>query len=57
MFDACETRVCEFIGIIEDEVAEPLETFNVTLEESPGLDDRITLNPVEAVVEIIDSSS
>ena len=57
MFAACEKRRCETIIIIEDNVAEPMETFNVTLEEVPGLDARITLDPVEAVVEIIDSNS
>ena len=58
MFAACATRECRTIAIIEDDTAEDIETFNVTLTKTTsGLDPRITLEPVDAVVEIIDASS
>ena len=58
VFDVCMTRACSVIGIVEDNTAEDIETFNATLTQtSSGLDSRITLEPVEAVVEIIDASS
>ena len=56
-FGACEDRKCENITVIDDSIPETLETFNVTLEETPGLDDRITLEPVVAIIEIIDANS
>ena len=57
-FAACATRECRTIVIIEDDTAEDIETFNVTLTQTnSGLDLRITLEPVDAVVEIIDANS
>ena len=41
--------------IIDDLIDEPVESFNATLDRSPGLDVRITLSPVEAVIEINDN--
>ena len=56
-FPACESRVCRDVMIVADDTAEEVETFNVTLAESGTLDDRITLDPTVAIVEIIDASS
>ena len=54
MFEACQRRSCVTVTIVDDEVLENVESFNVTLERTPGLDMRITLDPVDAVVEITD---
>ena len=56
-FAACEDRKCVNITVIDDSIPEVLESFNVTLEETPGLDDRVDLDPVVAIIEIIDSNS
>ena len=42
------------VTIIDDEMLENTESFNFTLERTTGLSDRITLDPVDGVVEIID---
>ena len=56
MFAACQRRSCVNVTIVDDEVLEMVvESFNVTLERTPGLDNRITLNPVNGVVEIRDN--
>ena len=52
-FVACETRRCVAVDIIYDTVDEPDEEFAVTLEKTPGLHDRITLDPLGGVVIII----
>ena len=54
MFEACQRRSCVTVTIVDDEVLENVESFNVTLERTPGLDMRITLDPVDGVVEITD---
>ena len=55
-FAACETRSCVNVTIVDDLVDEPdlIEFFHYTLERTPGLDPRISLDPVDGVVEIID---
>ena len=53
-FPACGTKQCVDVTIVNDEVLENVESFNVTLERTPGLDMRIILDPVDGVVEIID---
>ena len=55
MFAACETRHCVNVAIVEDILVESIETFGVTLERTPDLDSRITLNPVTEEIEIIDN--
>ena len=55
MFDSCEMQSCTNITIVDDMVLELLESFSVTLERTPGLDDRITLDPIDGVVEINDN--
>ena len=54
MFEACETRVCTNVTIVDDDVAELTERFFARLGRTVGLDTRITLDPVEAEIEIID---
>ena len=55
-FDACETRHCTEIPIVNDMIVEVSESFFVTLERTPGLDDRITLAPVNGGIEIIEDN-
>ena len=45
------------VSIIDNEELENTESFSVLLTETPGLDVRITLDPVEAEIEIIDNDS
>ena len=54
IFGACETRHCVDVTIVDDEVLEMTESFRVTLERTPDLHMRITLDPVDGVVEITD---
>ena len=54
MFDACDIRRCVDITIVSDTDDEPDEMFGITLERTPGLNDRITLDPMDGVVIIID---
>ena len=44
-FSACGTRQCVDVTIVDDIMDEPEEGFNVTLERTPDLDSRITLDP------------
>lgn len=53
-FPACETQQCANVAIEDDDLSENVESFTVTLERSPGLEMRITLDPVDGVVEIRD---
>ena len=55
LFTACQRRSCVNVTIIEDGILENEELFNVTLERTPGLDDRITLDPINGVVQINDN--
>ena len=54
-FDACQTRRCTDVTIMNDLVDEPLEYFDFTLERTPDLDTRISLNPVDGRIAIIDN--
>ena len=54
-FDTCDTRQCTEISIMDDMIVELTESFFVTLERTPGLDSRITLDPVDGEIEIIDN--
>ena len=56
-FAACETRHCVNVTIVDDLVDELDEFFHYTLERTPGLDPRISLTPVDGVIEIIDDDS
>ena len=57
MFAACETQSCVNVTIVDDLVDEPgdLDVFDVTLERTPGLDSRISLDPVDGQIVIIDN--
>ena len=57
MFSACETRQCLNVTVFEDQVLEETESFNAVLNRTDNLDTRITLNPVNAAVYIIDNDS
>ena len=51
-FTACETRRCVDIIIVNDTEGEPDETFGITLERTPGLTDRISLDPMDGMITI-----
>ena len=53
-FAACETRRCANVTIVDDLVGESIELFDYTLSRPPSLDSRISLAPVDGVVEITD---
>ena len=53
-FAACETRCCKNVTIMDDLVNEPDEYFDYTLERTPGLDGRISLDPKDGQISIID---
>ena len=54
-FDTCDTRRCTEIPIADDMiVVTDSESFFVTLERTPGLNSRITLDPVDGEIEITD---
>ena len=53
-FDCCETRDCVNVTIVNDLVDELEEHFRVTLTRTNGLDSRISLNPVDGQIVILD---
>ena len=53
-FAACEIRRCVNVIIEDDLVDEEEEFFDFTLERTPGLDSRISLNPVDGRSFIVD---
>ena len=53
-FPTCETKQCVNVTIVDDDVLENVKSFSVTLERTPGLDMRITLDPVDREIEITD---
>ena len=53
-FGSCATQQCTEIPIVDDMIVELTESFFVTLERTPGLDSRITLDPVDGAIEITD---
>ena len=54
-FAACEMRSCVYAFIMDDIILENGESFILTLERTPDLDSRITLDPVNGVVEITEN--
>ena len=51
-FDACVTRRCVNVTIVDDELLESLESFSVTLQRTSTLDSRITLAPTSGRIYI-----
>ena len=49
-FAACDTRHCVDVPIMNDADDEPDEIFGIILDRTPGLNDRITLDPVDGGV-------
>ena len=54
-FAACQIRSCVNVSIINDVVLENVESFDVILDRAPELDSRITLEPVNGVIELTDN--
>ena len=54
MFDSCAKRSCASVNIVDDVILEDIESFFASLARSTGLDTRITLDPVDAEIEITD---
>ena len=53
-FGACELRRCFPVAIVDDTRLEEIEHLTLTLSRIPELDQRITLNPMDAQIVIID---
>ena len=53
-FTACKTQSCVNIPIVDDALDEPERIFYVSLERTPDLNDRITLDPVDGEITLID---
>ena len=43
------------VPIMDDKTLELTETFIITLDRTPALENRITLNPVDGDIEILDN--
>ena len=56
-FDACDRRECVNVTIVDDVQLERIEQLTYHLAETVNLDRRITLNPVDGMIEIIDNDS
>ena len=54
-FGACERRRCTNVSIVDDAQLEETESLSVTLTRINQLDDRITLNPMDANIIITDN--
>lgn len=54
-FDICEKEKCVNISIVNDSELEMTETFNITLERTDDLNERIILCPVNGVIAISDN--
>ena len=54
-FEQCQRRSCVHVVIVYDKALEITELFDVHLDRTSDLDDRIELNPVNAAVEITDN--
>ena len=56
-FEKCGNRSCTNIGIVFDNVIEDTETFDITLERTIGLDERIFIGTEDGSVHILDVPS
>ena len=54
MFEPCEIRRCVNVTIMDDFIDEPDESFFYKLQRTPDLHPRITLNPVDGEIVIVD---
>ena len=54
LFDACITRICVALPVVDDDIPEKVESFYLTLERTSDLDNRIILNPNYGEVTIYD---
>ena len=54
-FAACQRRSCLNVTIVDDVILENIEQFSVTLIRPLDLDQRITLDPVDGIVQITDN--
>ena len=54
-FVACDRRSCLNLTIVNDLILENTEQFTLSLTRSADLDQRIFLDPVDAIVDIIDN--
>ena len=54
-FHPCDHQKCVDINIVDDQAEEKTETFELTLERTSDLDNRISLRPVTALIEIRDN--
>ena len=53
-FAACTRTVCVTVPIVNDIVLEGVETLNVAIRRpGSGLDPRITLDPTDGIIEVI----
>ena len=53
-FDACATKVCVDLSVVDDDISEMVESFYLTLEKPLNLDSRIILSPRIGEVTIYD---
>ena len=53
VFDACETRACTDVRIINDDWPEKAETFTVSLERNSAQGAWLSIDPAEAEVTIL----
>lgn len=56
-FDTCDNRSCVLLNVVDDLVLEVDETLDITLNRTADLDSRITLDPTEGEVVIVDNDS
>ena len=54
MFDKCMRHKCVNISVMEDQMNEVNESFTFHLNSNTGLSPRITLDPVDGEIYIID---
>ena len=54
-FAACNNQTCVHIPIVDDRHYAPDEPFDIVLERTIGLNERITLDPVDGVITIRDN--
>ena len=56
-FNANEAERCVRVDIVDSARLEQTESFGVTLERTPGLDERVHLNPTAGIIIIVNDDS